>query len=104
MSGRVERRALPAGSCDEGGAGGAEAVEGVDDLDSSPPEDVPEDSLLVEGELEVVPDSVALEEPEDSEAPEELVDPDEVDVVEEAFAAVLVLLESAGSCPEASWT
>jgi hypothetical protein len=54
-------------------------------------EAVVEDSELVEGE--VVEDSVLVD--------EEVEEPLET---EETFAAVLVLLVSAGSCPEASCT
>jgi hypothetical protein len=73
-------------------------------LDSSLVDGVVEDSALVDGEVEVVEDSELVE----GEVVEDsvLVD-DEVDEpleTEETFAAVLVLLVSAGSCPEASCT
>jgi hypothetical protein len=57
--------------------------------------EVVDDSVLVDEEVEVVGDFVALEGPDEVEEPLE---------TEETFAAVLVLLVSAGSCPEASCT
>jgi len=75
-----------------------------------------EDSVLVEGAVEVVDDSVPVDVPDDSEllaffaaapdaAPFAAVAL-EVEVLATCApeAVVLVLLESAGSCPEASCT
>jgi hypothetical protein len=57
--------------------------------------EVVEDSVLVDEEVALVGDFVALEDPDEVEEPLE---------TEETLAAVLVLLVSAGSCPEASCT
>lgn len=69
----------------DGVVGASELVEG----------EVVEDSVLVDEEVEVVGDFVPLEDPDELEEPLE---------TEETLAAVLVLLVSAGSCPEASCT
>jgi len=101
------------------GAGGAEAVEGLDDLrlahhdcevvtadapldssllpddeDSEPPDDsvAVEDSVAVDGDDELVEDLL----PE--ELPDELLDELPADVLMACF------VERAGSCPDASWT
>jgi hypothetical protein len=73
-------------------------------LASSLVDGVVEDSVLVDGAVEVVEDSELVEGEvvEDSVLVGEALDaPLET---EETFAAVLVLLVSAGSCPEASCT
>jgi hypothetical protein len=73
-------------------------------LDSSLVDGVVEDPVLVDGEVEVVEDSELAEGEvvEDSMVVGEALD--EPLETEETFAAVLVLLVSAGSCPEASCT
>jgi hypothetical protein len=65
----------------------------VDPLEDSPLED----SVFVDGEVEVVEDWVPVEVPDDCEPVDVLLEV----VVEEV---VPFLAESAGSCPEASWT
>lgn len=85
----------------------------LEPLDDSPlvdGDDEPvDDSPLVEGDDELVEDSVPVEvlddcEPADAplelEAAEACLEPAAVFF----WAVALVLLESAGSCPEASWT
>jgi hypothetical protein len=66
-------------------------VDGVVEASELVEGEVVEDSVLVDEEVEVVGDFVPLEVEEPLEA-------------EETLAAVLVLLVSAGSCPEASCT
>jgi hypothetical protein len=70
-------------------------VDGVVEASSLVEGEVVEDSVLVDEEGEVVGDFVPLEDPDEVEEPLE---------TEETLAAVLVLLVSAGSCPEASCT
>jgi hypothetical protein len=65
-------------------------------VEDSVPVEEPDDSVLVDGVV-AVDDAVPFEEPED---------PVLFDVPLDVEAAVVVafLVESAGSCPEASWT